>query len=286
MRFAAFYCVKLIHDREDWRGGILIKLITIDLDGTLLDSDSYISGENREAISYCINRGIKVTLSTGKSMKCVGRVIREMGLKDLQIVSGGTMVIDQALNPIITIKIPGQSVIDSVRLARDNDVGFALDTTKGMLYYDRDFPELKFFMESGEVIKKVDNILTDHVINNALLFTFTVNNRHPFNSILEKSIGPDVKIRRGGPYYLNVLNINAGKVAGLKEILKIYGIDPGEVMAIGDNNNDMGTLEFAGLSVAMGNATEQVKKIADHITEDNDNSGVAKAINKFVKGFV
>ena len=67
-------------------------------------------------------------------------------------------------------------------------------------------------------------------------------------------------------------------MAGLKKVLEIYGIDRKEVMAIGDNNNDMGTLEFAGLSVAMGNATDQVKEAANHITEDNDNSGVAKAI--------
>ena len=53
-------------------------------------------------------------------------------------------------------------------------------------------------------------------------------------------------------------------------------------MAIGDNNNDMGTMEFAGLSVAMGNATDQIKKTADHITEDNDSSGVAKAIYRFI----
>ena len=93
----------------------MIRLITIDLDGTLLDSGSKISEENKEAIKYCIDRGIKVTLSTGKSMKCAGKIIKELGLKDLQIVSGGTMVVDHTLKPIIAVKISRKSAIDAIR---------------------------------------------------------------------------------------------------------------------------------------------------------------------------
>ena len=54
-------------------------------------------------------------------------------------------------------------------------------------------------------------------------------------------------------------------------------------MAIGDNNNDLGTIEFAGLGIAMGNASDDVKRAADHITSDNDNDGVAEAIYKFIQ---
>ena len=103
-----------------------------------------------------------------------------------------------------------------------------------------------------------------------------------FNEILKNSIEPDVKIRRGGPYFLTLMDRKAGKVTGLKKILEVYNIEPKEVLAIGDSNNDLGTIEFAGFGVAMGNASGQIKDIADHITDDNDNSGVAKAIQKFV----
>ena len=82
---------------------------------------------------------------------------------------------------------------------------------------------------------------------------------------------------------MNLLNREAGKVAGLKKILEFYGIKLEEIMAIRDNNNDLGTIEIAGLGVAMGNATDTIKKAADHITEDNDHHGVAEAIYKFIK---
>ena len=260
----------------------MIRLVTIDLDGTLLDSNSNISDKNRKAIIWCQDNGIKVVLCTGKSMQCSGEVIRKLGLKHLQIVSGGTMVIDHNFKPIASIKIPQQDVVEAVKLARKNNIGFVLDTIGGELLYDRDFPELKYFLESGEKAKKVKDILDDDIISNALIFTITVNNTHPFNSILRESITDGVKIRRGGPHYLNVMNSNAGKLAGLKKVISIYGIEPEEVMVIGDNDNDLGTLEYAGFSVAMGNAPEEVKQAAGYITEDNDNSGVAKALEKFI----
>ena len=80
-----------------------------------------------------------------------------------------------------------------------------------------------------------------------------------------------------------MLSRKAGKVASLRKILKKSGIDKNEVMAIGDSNNDLGTIEFAGLGIAMGNASRDVKLAADHISSDNDNSGVAEAIYKFIQ---
>jgi hydroxymethylpyrimidine pyrophosphatase-like HAD family hydrolase len=193
------------------------------------------------------------------------------------------MVVDPKLKPIFLKRIPRQDTVDAVKLARENDVGFALETTGGLLYYERYYPETELFFKSGEVIEKIDDIMTEPIVSNGLLFTFTVDKEHPFNNILANNISNEVKIRRGGPYFLNILKADAGKVAGLKKVIGAYGISQNEIMAIGDNNNDKGTLEFAGLSVAMGNATDEIKEMADHITEDNDNSGVAKAIYKHIK---
>jgi Cof subfamily protein (haloacid dehalogenase superfamily) len=260
----------------------LIRLVTIDLDGTLLDSGSQVSEENRKAIRYCMGKGVKVCLSTGKSMKYAGKIIKDLGLKDLHIVSGGAMVIDSKLEPVYAKRMPGPAVRETVRLARENDAGFVLDTTDGFLYYDRYYERLEHIFRSGEIKKKVEDILRPHIIDNSLMFTITVEAEHPFNQILADSISGQVKIRRGGPYFLNVLDAGAGKTTGLKKAARIYGIEPGEIMVIGDNNNDKGAMEFAGISAAMGNATSQIKGIADYISSDNDNSGVARAVYRFV----
>ena len=257
-------------------------MITIDLDGTLLDSGSKISEEDRKAVQYCMTRGIKVTLSTGKSMRYAGKIIKDLGLKDLQIVSGGTMVVEPTLRQIYTIKISRQSTEEAIKLARAYEVGFALETTDGILYYDRYYPGIELFYSTGEVIEKVDNVMTEYNLDNTLLFTFTINENHCFNRVLESMIMPDIKIIRGGPCYLNVLNRYAGKLAGLKKITSLYGIHSEEVMAIGDNDNDLETLKFAGISVAMGNSPDNLKEMADYVTDDNDNNGVAKAIYRFM----
>ncbi|MCJ7665996.1 MAG: HAD family hydrolase [Actinobacteria bacterium] len=264
-------------------GGKLIKLITVDLDGTLFDSNSRISNKNKQAIRDCIKGEIKVVVSTGKSIKCVDAVIRELGLVDPQIASGGTVIITPDLEILSVMKVPRKSVLNAIDLGRKNNIGFGLDTTDGTLYYESEHPDLKYIFESGEFIEKVDDIKQDNIVDNALLLTFTVNASNAFNGILENNIDADVKIRRGGPYFLNIMSQEAGKVAGLKKILGISGIDKDEVMAIGDNNNDLGTIKFAGLGVAMGNASEEVKLAADYISSDNDNDGVAEAINRFIR---
>lgn len=69
----------------------------------------------------------------------------------------------------------------------------------------------------------------------------------------------------------------------LIQILKKSGIDKNEVMAIGDSNNDLGTIEFAGLGIAVGSATRDARLAADHISPDNNNSGAAEAIYKFIQ---
>lgn len=261
----------------------MIKLVTIDLDGTLFDSDSDISHKNRQAINDCIKSGIKVVVSSGKSIKCVGTVSRELGLVDPQIASGGTAVITPDLKLLTVMKIPRDSVLDAIDITRKNNIGFALDTTDGHLYYEKKYPGMEFFFESGEFIEKVKDVRQDHIVDNALLFTLIVNKDDAFNKILKTSVDADIKIRRGSPDLLNIMSQEAGKVAGLKKILEISSIDKSEVMAIGDNNNDLGTIEFAGLGIAMGNASDDVKRAADHITFDNDNDGVAEAIYKFIQ---
>ena len=125
----------------------MIKLITIDLDGTLYDSDSKVTNESKRAIRDCISNGIKVVISTGKSIKSVETAIKELGLVDPQIASGGTVVITPELELLETIKISRNSTLKAIRLARENNIGCALDTTDGKLYYEKEYPNFRYFFK-------------------------------------------------------------------------------------------------------------------------------------------
>jgi len=260
-----------------------IKLIAVDLDGTLLNSESRISNKNKRAIRECLNKGIKVVLSTGKSIVFVSRIIKKLNLVDPQIVYGGTTIIDKNSNILIALKIPKISCIQVIKMAREWDRGCAIGTTDGVVYYEKGHPYLKHLAASGEPLVRVRDLTIDKIIENSLLFTLTVDEDDPFNDFLKLNIGDDIKTRRGGPFYLNVLNKKAGKVFGIKKIMELTGIRRNQILAIGDSENDLGIIKFAGTGIAMDNSPEIVKKSADFIVSNNDKDGVAEAVYKYIE---
>jgi len=261
----------------------LIRLIAIDLDGTLLNSSSRISKNNREAIRRSLDGGIKVVLSTGKSIAFVKEIIKDLNLLDPQIVYGGTTIIDKNSKILTALKIPKRSYIEIIKMVRQWGKGFAIGTADGVLYYEKDHQYLKNIVKTGDPLVKVKDLTVDKIADNALLLTITVDKDDQFNNFVKLNIGNDIKTRRGGPYYLNVLNKKAGKVFGIKKILELTGIKRNEVMAIGDSENDLGIIKFAATGVAMSNSPTIIKKSADFIVSDNDNDGVAEAIYKYIK---
>jgi len=114
------------------------------------------------------------------------------------------------------------------------------------------------------------------------MFTYAgIINNDIYNELLRK-FGEKLKIRRGGRHLADIFSNEGGKVNAIKRILGLYGMNRENLMAIGDNENDIGVLKFAGLGIAMGNSPERVKNEADGVVSDNGSDGVAEAIYKFV----
>jgi Cof subfamily protein (haloacid dehalogenase superfamily) len=99
--------------------------------------------------------------------------------------------------------------------------------------------------------------------------------------ILQNGNFKDLNINMSKPNYIEIMNKNASKTRAIKELLNIYKIDKSEIIAIGDNYNDIDMIEFAGMGISMGNAPEEVKNISNDITASNDEGGVEKAIKKY-----
>lgn len=124
--------------------------------------------------------------------------------------------------------------------------------------------------------------MVEEIIEDVLQITILIDADDEFNDYLESNIGKSLKLRRAGPYFLNILNKNAGKVFGLKKVLKKTGIRRSESMVIGDSEVDIGIIKYAGIGIAMGNSPQAVKDAADYIVSDNDRDGVTEALNRFV----
>jgi Cof subfamily protein (haloacid dehalogenase superfamily) len=259
-----------------------IKLVAIDLDGTLFNSGSKITDGNMEAIHKCLKSGIKVIITTAKTVYWVKKLILELGLQDPQIASAGSVIIDKDLKPVYIKKIPVKAYKKAVRLARKYDVGFGASCLDGFVYYEKKNKLLDYIWETGEQPKFTDNLLKHEIADQVLLITATVNEDDPFNNAAMDCVGGAIKIRRGGPYFLAGCNMKAGKMGALKKILASLRIRSKNIMAIGDSESDLGMIKLAGIGIAMGNATKVLKANADFTVSDNDNDGVAEAIERFV----
>jgi Cof subfamily protein (haloacid dehalogenase superfamily) len=260
----------------------LIKLVGIDLDGTLLGPDQKISRKNIEAIKECQKRNIQIAIITGRTIGAVGIIIRQLGLKGFHIASSGAVLIDDSLKIDFALKIPGTLVKKAIQISRKWDRGFIIHTTDSFISYEHYHPSMDFIGESKKLFKKVDDFMDEEITENVLQLTALIDKDDEFNKYLESGIGESLKIRRAGPYFLNILNKNAGKVFGLKKLLKKTGINKDELRVIGDSEVDLGIIKYAGTGIAMGNSVKTVKDIADHIVSANDRDGVAEALDRFI----
>ena len=260
----------------------MIKIISIDLDGTLLGPDAKISKKNMEAVKECLDRGIKVVCNTGKTVKFVSAIITMLGLKDFQIASGGAVIMDCHFQPVFTFKIPEKLYRDIVYFQRKSNIGFVIHCLNGETYYEIENEYFYNIVSSGEDIKKVPDLLDDNISRQALMFTYAgIISNDVYNEFLDK-FGEKLKIRRGGQCLADIFSNEGGKVNAIKRILNLYGISSQSLLAIGDNDNDIGILKFAGLGIAMGNSPDKVKNEADGVVSDNGSDGVAEAIYKYV----
>jgi len=261
---------------------ILIKLVAIDLDGTLVNSDLQISDKDIESIRKCRQNDIIVSIVTGRSIRAVGEITDMLDLEGLHLASSGSAVIDEKLKIYKILKVPGKSVKNIVEKSREWDKDIIIHTADGYLKYEKYFTNLEHIVEKKDFFKEVEDILAPDILTNSLQMTVLIDEDDEFNQYLKEITGEEVKIRRGGPYFLNILNKKAGKLYGIKEILKKTGVKKENLMVIGDTELDLGIIKYAEVGVAMGNASCNVKDSADYITSDNDSSGVALAINRYI----
>lgn len=131
------------------------------------------------------------------------------------------------------------------------------------------------------IYKEIENVPEDFIMSKAMFIEEAPELEVGIAKIPE-SFREKYHLVRSTPFYLEILNRDASKGNAVKELSEKLGIKQSEVICIGDQENDVTMLEFAGLGIAMGNAPERIKQLADYTTASNNDSGVAKAIQKFV----
>lgn len=283
-----------------------IRLIALDLDGTLLTSRGEVSERNRQALVMARERGVRVALVTGRRFRDARPLALELGL-DVPVISHNGALTKHArtLETVAVALLPVEAALDVLRIGRAHEMdGMVSDDSegKGLLVYDHlsDGNEaLARYIawsrrthgedEAEETIRRVAS-LPDYLDHSPIHITFsgTVGQIQSLGEKVKCELESRVKVfstiyLKQDFGLLDILHPEASKGAGVAATAAEYGITPAEVLAAGDNFNDLEMLHYAGTPVIMGNADATLQEIAGfHLTATNDEDGVAQAIERFV----
>lgn len=266
------------------------KILVIDIDGTLVSNDGTISTENRKALSMANGQGLKICLSTGRAIQACRSIITQLELDGYHIFFDGALVSSSWPERVVYSRpISRETLRQVIDFSRENDI--SIDLYSASRYYveqetwssnlHRDFFGIEPTMTQFANLWEQDTIIKAGMITtSAEEFAKTEAIRDHFTDRLRFSrvktpSYPDTE-------FVNIVAPGVSKGSAMEALSKHLGIDTGEIVAIGDGMNDIELLASAGLSIAMGNAPDEVKATADEVTLDVNNSGLAAAIEKLL----
>lgn len=267
----------------------MVKLIAIDLDGTLLDSSHQVSGVTKATLAEAKSHGVKIVL-------CSGRPIGGMRqyLEQLQLTDAEDYVI--AYNGAFTQKTKSGEVITEISLQHDDlkelyNLSLELDTP--MQYFDIEtlytpnkeistYTVYEAYLNNIPLeYRPVDEYPSNQIITNIMYVNDPMKITQTLKNI-PKHLYEKYAVAQSAPFFMEFTHPEATKGNAVKKLADKLGIKQSEIMAIGDNGNDISMIEYAGYGVAMKNAIPEVKAVAKYDTLTNNEDGVAYAVQKFV----
>jgi len=259
----------------------MIKLIATDIDGTILIPE----GNFTEGVKNCIkeldNKGIKVVLVTGRMNSAASKIAKDLGLNTPVISYQGGLIIDnneKLYERYLTLeqaeRIIEWSKKENIHINLYND---------DILYSENDCYEVQRYCNNlhTEFTVKSFKEINKNKINKLLAIDYSNPERITRYEKELQEIFPDLYIVKSTPYFLEFSNPEASKKCAVEFLQKHWGLKKEEILTIGDQNNDIALLQAGGIKIAMGNATDELKEIADYITDSVFNDGFVKAIDKF-----
>ncbi len=287
----------------------MYKLIAIDLDGTLLNSYGVVSEKNKLALTKAKENGAEIVIASGRSTNSVKNIANDLGICNYIICGNGSLIYDLQKEEIIYDKfIEKKKALQIIDICEQNSIYYNIYTedmviaktlSNNVLFYhqenankpDNKKTKINLVQNIYEYVENLEN-------QNILKITVSDNDSIIFNGIIRKL--REVKevdvldvahmsrkiIKNGteevsiGYYYTEITNNNVDKWDAIEYLMEKLNIKKEEVMTIGDNVNDKIMIENAGCGVAMGNSAPYIKEIADIVVADNNQDGVAEAVEK------
>jgi len=266
------------------------KLIAIDIDDTLLNSAKTISGKNKLMITAALAQGIKVVLCSGRPHKAMEKYASALGIEGSEqymITNGGAIIENMHGEFIMQRTLSNEFYREFVEFIQTNDLSYCVFDVNGNIYTSNNYDINRFtiamaFEGNDDLhIRRPEDLPLNFEITKAVINAKESKLDEITNFI--KASFTDYFVVRTGVGYLEIFPKNVNKGNAVKFLSEKLGIKMDEVMTLGDRDNDISMIEIAGTGVAMANATEGVKAVANYVTTDNDHDGVGNAIEKFIE---
>lgn len=264
------------------------EIIVLDLDGTLTNSKKEISPKTKEALLQIQEDGKKVVLASGRPTYGILNLANELRLADyggyILSFNGAKITNTKTKEVILNETIPQEFIKDLYLNSLEYGIGI-------YTYTDNQIIAGNGIDTYGKLESKINHLPIQRVDNFLDFVQFPVNKflmtGEPelileVQTNLREKFQSQLNIFRSEPFFLEIMPPAIDKAASLDTLLHILKIDKSQMICCGDGFNDASMIEYAGLGVAMKNAQEEVKKLADYITFSNDEDGIAHVIEKFM----
>lgn len=247
------------------------ELLLLDLDGTTVASKGEALPSQRviDAVGKAQDH-LKVAVATGRPYELAQPVIDKLGLTGPGVFNGGAEIIDMGTKEVLSRQLLSiETLQELVRLA----------LPFGYNVYTDDDQYANALSAPDEITKPAAKLFIE-----AVTTSDAINVLEQLNGVPEASAHPTTSWEDGDVVDIHVTHEHATKRHGAEQLIAMLGLTKEQVIAIGDGHNDMPLLEAAGLKVAMGNAPDEVKQLADYVAPSLADDGVAATIEKYVLG--
>lgn len=262
-----------------------IKLIALDIDGTILDKNFSISEKVKSAIKNAIDKGIYVLLATGRMYSATVPIALELGIKTPLVVYQGSLVQEfyESRDILMHHTVPLKYTMEIIKDLRNYGVQINAYINDN-LYAENISPILEEYCSKRNIpvcklnkFEEIENLEPTKLMG----IDYNTNLVDEIRNQLKKKYRGTINVSKSTQYFCEFVNSNCSKANSILFLAEKFGVDKSQIMAIGDQDNDKEMLEIAEIAVAMGNGDEELKKIADFVTDTVENDGAALAIERF-----
>lgn len=260
----------------------MIKMVATDIDGTIVKWGCDYSDGVKSCVKKLCDNGVKVVLVTGRMHCATTHVAEALGLKTPIVSYQGGLIKNNKGETLYQQNLDSDTAKKIIKWARKNDVHINL-YLDDKLYVEKDNEFVRKYTDGKFISYEVCNFddLNIENVNKILAIDFNDAERVTGWVCELQQKFPELYIVKSTPYFCEIGSPKATKSAGVEFLANKWGIKRDEILTIGDQDNDIELLKAGGVPVAMGNASDELKKYACYITDTVENDGFAKAVERY-----